>query len=155
MPANAAWVERYLWIDEGVSYRRAEAHSGWPSDVPQDTARIVLPNDQPFPGIGMREPFADWQGYQAFAFDIYNPSDKPLALGLRIEDFHHNDQYYDRFNRALSIEPGFHTVRIPLAEIERGPRERRLFLSRMNGFKLFAIRPMAPLEFYLGNVRLE
>jgi hypothetical protein len=155
MPFDEPWLQRYLWIDAGVTFRTGEIPNGWPADAGANVARIRVPSDEPFPGIGVHEPFPDWRGYATFALDVFNPGTEPLALGLRIEDFHHNTQYYDRFNRALSIEPGFQTVRIALDEVERGPRQRRLFMSRMNGFKLFAIRPQQPVEFFLGNVRLE
>jgi VanZ family protein len=151
------WTDRFLWLDEGVELREGELPSTWPRDVARQAVTVVFRPDQgkPFPGIGVKEPYPDWRGRSVLAFDVLNPGPSALAAGLRVHDFQHTAEYYDRFNQVLPLEPGFQTIRIPLDAIERGPRHRRLNLSHVEGLKLFLIRPTEPVRLVVGNFRLE
>jgi VanZ family protein len=149
------WIHRFLWHDDCVEVRPGELPTDWPPHAARVAAVVVIHPEQPFPGMGVVEPYPDWRDRQTLAVDLYNPADAPLELGVRIHDFQHNDDYYDRFNRVVAVQPGFQTVRIPIADIEQGPRSRRLDLAHVAGVKLFLIRPTKSVRFYAGNFRLE
>jgi VanZ family protein len=151
------WTDRFLWLDEGVELHENRLPSEWPPKVARHAATAVFRPDsqRAFPGIGVKEPYPNWRGRQALVFDVLNLESSTLAAGLRIHDFQHSEDYYDRFNTELTLEPGFQTVRIPLAEIERGPRTRPLDLRHVDGLKLFLIRPTKAVRLAIGNFRLE
>jgi VanZ family protein len=155
MVFDQAWFERFLWIDDCVQLRTGDIPKTWPAGARLNVAAITVAPDEPFPGFGMKEPYPDWRHRRTLAFDILNPGSTPVAVGIRVQDFHHNEDYYDRFNRALEIQPGFQTVRIAVADIERGPRSRRLVMTRIDGIKWFLIRPAATTRLFVGNPRLE
>ena len=111
-----------------------------------------------WPGLTIVEPTPDWQGYQSLYLDLTNPGAAPLALTLRIHDLEHDQRYEDRFNHRLSLAPHSRlVVKILLAEVEAGPRNRTLDLSRIGGLTLFATGNSvhAGTEFYVTRIWLE
>ena len=100
----------------------------------------------------------DWRGWHAIAFSIYNPDPEPLRLTCKINDRRHDIsgyRYTDRFNRSLVIAPGWHRVRIPLAEVANAPLGRRMDLGRITEFNLFTVDLTAQRTIYLDDLALE
>jgi VanZ family protein len=153
---DQAWATRFLWRDDGsVDVQACPPPTGWPADAGADVAQVILRPDDPFPGFGVTEPYSDWRHAAAFAMDVFNPSPVAVPMVLRIQDFAHNDDYYDRFNRELQIQPGFQTLRVTVSDIQHGPRHRQLNLAQVDGVKLFLVRPTETVRLYAGNMRLE
>lgn len=159
---DQTWSKRFRWQDSSVVTLPTRLPDDWPSTAARDVIRVRIDADAPYPGIGFKEPHANWSGYGALEFDCYNFASSDLPFAVRIHDFQHaariyehrHDDYTDRFNRALELRPGFQTLRIPLVEVANGPRNRRLDLTNVEGLKLFAIKPSQPIELILGNFRL-
>ncbi|MCP4189528.1 MAG: VanZ family protein [Planctomycetaceae bacterium] len=146
-----SWSSRFLTINQGARVLKTSPPSPWAGD---DTGALIrIQSGTRYPGVGMNEPYPDWQAYEQFAFDIYSQTDQ--VAQIRIQDLAHNNAYYDRFNQSIPIKQGFQTVRIPLDQIKQGPRERQLDLSHVDGFKLFFLDPPQDFDVYLGNFRLE
>jgi VanZ family protein len=154
---DRVWTDRFLWIDDEVTRLGSGLPDEWPEQTGREavTVEFASSSSRPFLGMGVKEPYPDWRGRRAFAVDVFNLESYPVAAGVRIHDFQHNEDYYDRFNETRELQPGFQTIRIPLEEIERGPRDRRLDLSHVDGVKLFLIRPESPVRLAVGNFRLE
>jgi hypothetical protein len=91
-----------------------------------------------WPGITLAEPVPDWRGYGALALDLSNPGSTALPLHLRINDREHNGALDDRFNIRLLLPPNVRTtIRIPVEQIARSPRTRRMDMSRIATVILF------------------
>jgi hypothetical protein len=103
----------------------------------------------------MKEPFPSWPVDADLVFDVLLSSHDQLQLVLRVHDAQHNYNHFDRFNCSLHLVRGFQQVRIPVRAIRDGPRSRKLDLTRVRNFKLFAVAPTTPAELTIGNVRLE
>ena len=111
-----------------------------------------------FPGVSLVGPYGDWSRYQYLVMDFYNPDDEPLALMLKISDYHHDagkNLYRDRFNRPLVLASGWNEIRIALEDIRTAPADRVMQLDRITGLAVFASRLPEPRSFYWDNVRLE
>ncbi len=91
-----------------------------------------------WPGLHFAEPAPDWRGYETLALDVTNPNPAALPLNIRIDDRAHNNQYSDRFNTQVELEPLARTVvRLPITEISRAPRTRNLDIDEVSGLILF------------------
>lgn len=98
---------------------------------------------------------ADWSGYEALGFDLYNP-DEAFPIGIRVDDtVIRSPRHKDRYNTTLEIQPGWNNVRLTMAELVAGPVDRRLDLSRIHRLLIFVGPRQPPRHFYLDNVRLE
>ena len=110
-----------------------------------------------YSGVHLKYFPRDWRGYDALQFSVFNPGRAPLALTCRVHDRAHiaNGQHYsDRFNRRLTIRPGWNDLAIPLEDIRLAPDGRVMDLSRIGGVGLFGVRLFAPAVVYLDRMRL-
>jgi hypothetical protein len=99
----------------------------------------------PYAGVDFLEPAADWSGYRELVLDLTNPSQAALPLTLRVHDSAHDQSYDDRYNGTVVLPPAQRAVvAIPLADIERGPRDRQLDLSSIADLMLFLSLADAP-----------
>jgi hypothetical protein len=91
-----------------------------------------------FPGVSLHEPVPDWSGYQTLVIDVENPAAEPMNLAVRVHDRRHGRAYFDRFNRRFDIAPGERrALRIALADIQHGPRERLMDMGHISDITLF------------------
>jgi VanZ family protein len=109
----------------------------------------------PYPGATLAWPVPDWSGYRYFEFDVGLVSRSPLDLVVKIEDQGSSGRYEDRFERVERLGPGLHSIRIPLADVERLPSGRRLDLTRIQRVQFFTVRPPMPRTLFLDNLRLR
>lgn len=109
-----------------------------------------------WPGVAIEEPHPDWSRYAQLKLDLANPQAQPLALNLRVLDRAHNWQTDDRFNRTVHIAANARTVvSIPIADIERAPRQRRLDTRAIADLRLFTETAPAGRVFYVTRIWLE
>jgi len=91
-----------------------------------------------WPGLHFAEPAPDWRGYETLALDVTNPNTEALPLSIRIHDRSHDNQYSDRFNAQIELEPLERSVvRLPVIDIARAPRNRNLDIDEISGLILF------------------
>ena len=126
----------------------------WPRKTEQ-LFRLELLPDAEYSGIGIHEPIPDWSAYQSFCFEIWLEGDSPIELVIRIHDDLHDDEWEDRFNRKLIIQPGYQIVRISLDDIASGPQQRRLDMTRVFGIGLYADHPTKANLVWLDRMWLE
>lgn len=109
-----------------------------------------------YAGFEIREPTADWRPYQVLALAVANPGAAPIRINVRIDDRPRGTEYEDRYNRERTLPPGASVVwRIPMADIEQGPRDRRLDLSHIRRLVIFLSPGSRGDSFELEGVRLE
>ncbi len=125
------------FIDPLRSHVRIEPlSSDWSSTG--ETALRVDFTDERWPGVDFFEPIPDWSRYRMLELDLVNPGDAELHLTLRIHDVIHDNEYADRFNRDFVLAPrSRQVVRIPLADVESAPRDRRMNMTRIADLYLF------------------
>lgn len=120
-----------------------------------DTVGHVVFYPKRYPGIRLEEPYPDWRGFSGFHLEVYSELPGAQSLVIRIEDAHHNHDYADRFNQAVTISPGLNHIHIPLDNVRQAPVGRELDLSAIKNVKLFAISPPEEFSLYVDNIRLE
>jgi hypothetical protein len=87
-------------------------------------------------------------------FEVYSLNDTAVPLSIRIDDTSHNQQYDDRFNRRLMIQPGHNRIAIPLDDIRYAPKNRAMDLRQIVAIYIFAIKPAIEYSVYLDNLEL-
>jgi VanZ family protein len=110
-----------------------------------------------FPGFSFHEPVPDWRRYQALVIDVENPeTTRALKLGLRVHDIGRGREFIDRFNRKFELAAGERrSLRIPLEEIRRGPRNRLINMGQISDVTLFRLHDSPSQHLRLYNMRLE
>ena len=108
-----------------------------------------------YPGVSMIEPYPDWSLFEALTLEIYSEQAVEFDLVVRVHDKKHNHAYSDRFNKRLIVKAGENHFQIPLHDIKRAPMGREMDMTRISELVLFAGKPVAPISFYLGAIRLE
>jgi VanZ family protein len=137
-----------------------------PASMALDTGRVrhgekALRIDlQPgiWPGFSLETFRRDWRGYTVLHFSLYNTTAHTLAINLKIYDRKHVEggyEYRDRFNRGLTLMPGWNDIHVPLADIQAAPQDRKMDLSNIFSFSLFLSRLDAPMTLYFDNLRLS
>jgi hypothetical protein len=110
-----------------------------------------------YTGIAIPGFYGDWNGYNEFVFDIFNPSEAILSIALKITDAQHDkgpQGYSHRFNRRLVVNPGWNSYVIPVQQIRQGPEDRPLDLSSIRYVEWFGSNNPHFL-FYLRNAQLR
>ncbi len=109
-----------------------------------------------FPGISLHEPVPDWTKYRTLALDVENPDADPLVLTVRVHDRGHGKYFNDRYNRSFDLAPQERrTLRIPLDEIRRGPRDRLMNLQQISDITMFRGSRAGSQHLRIYSVRLE
>lgn len=108
-----------------------------------------------YAGFSIIEPQPDWRAYSRLLLTLTSARSAPLELDLRIDDALHNQEYTDRFNRTLLLQPGVNRVSIPLSEIRDAPAGRRMDMAHITGITLFITRATERVVFCTGPLRLE
>jgi hypothetical protein len=108
----------------------------------------------PWPGVRLRTGKADWSGFGALAFEVFNPG-SPISLSVRITDDTASPGHDERYNGIVPLGEGWNHVRLPTDEIARGPKGRRLRLEVIRELLLFLDHPKQTSVLYLDHVRLE
>jgi len=149
---QAIWNPRRATWDVFIESPRTGTFTRLPD---RQGARFVADSDG-YAGIVIREPTADWRGFDALVVSVANPGARSLALNVRIDDQPRDTEYEDRFNREQIVQPGSALRwRIPVADIERGPVGRPLGLAHITRVVIFLSPGSKGAAFDLQDVRLE
>jgi hypothetical protein len=153
MDFNSAWGRRFIRL-HGSRLESAAAPPGWPAAAARGVARVSF-RDGRYPGLVVEEPYSDWSGYGRLSLTVYSGVEQPVSIVVRIDDAHHDNRYTDRVNRRIELRQGVNRVSIPLSVVRNSPRGRRMDLTRIQRFVLFAMHPPAPFTLYFDTLRLE
>lgn len=127
---------------------------GWQNPVSHHVGQLTLSTDT-YPGFSIEEPFPNWTGYELLSFTVYSELDTTVNLTIRIEDFHHNSLYEDRFNYAVSIDPGMNRILIPLEKVREAPASREMDMAAIRAICLFTVRPGEDFTLYIDDLQLK
>jgi hypothetical protein len=119
--------------------------------------KIVMDTEQ-YSGASLHYCPHDWRGFAHLQFRVFNPSPEPLKMTCSVTDYQHHRngyQYDDRFNQRLLIQPGWNQFVFDIQKIENAPAGRKLNMTEINGFGIFATRLPAPRTVYLDDLRLS
>lgn len=108
-----------------------------------------------YSGVSLRHFPGDWRGYRLLHMDLWVPLSRDLVL--RVNDLQHDlgeQRFTDRFNRRLTLHPGWNTVDIPLTDIAHAPATRTMNMAEIRDIGLFAMNVKKPQTLYLDNLRL-
>lgn len=112
-----------------------------------------------YSSFSLHYPLRDWRGYQVFHFSIYNPDTTEQVLTLRIHDESHAlnpaPEYNDRYNRSLTVQPGWNDLDIPLTTIASAPEGRTLDLGKIAEVQWFFAGLEQTRTLYFDDIRLQ
>lgn len=110
----------------------------------------------PYTGLILQDFVPDWRNYTYLSFSVCSRSPQVETLRLRIDDTQAQNRRDDRFERIIELQPGKTDIKLPLAEIERGPRDRMLNLDRIKRIVLFSAgRPRREFSLWFDDFLLH
>jgi hypothetical protein len=135
----------------GLSVDETIAHSG------RASLRVDLNTDL-YSGPALRYFPGNWQGWKRISFNIYNPDTEPIRLVCKINDRRHDVsgyRYEDRFNRSILIKSGWNRIPVSMRDVENAPIDRKMDLTHLTEFNLFAVSLPVPRTIFLDSLMLE
>lgn len=153
---EAGWSRRFSRL-HNAKMELCAPPDGWRADAETPVRRVARIDFKPstYSGLTLTEPTSDWSAYERLAFEVYSEIDSTVTLIVRIDDVDAEQDYHDRFNRGFQIEAGLNHVRVPLAEVQAGPRNRSLDLRNVRLVVVFVHRPETSFSLYFDAIRLE
>ena len=137
-------IELYWTLSVGVN-----------REIVDDSLEVQFGAEE-FPGVAFHEPVPDWQGYKILAIDVENPDAEPLKLVVRVHDRRHNRMFNDRFNRNFTLAAAERrTLRIPLEDIRKAPRDRLMDMTHISDITLFKGTSGGSRRLRIHSLRLE
>jgi len=107
-----------------------------------------------YPGLEFSPQQKDWSKYNTFSFDVYNPSESPVQLSIRIDDRKKPPPFNDRYNNRFVLNHGNNHISIPLNNLITSGTKRRLNLASIYTVYIFATHPASKQTFYIDAIRL-
>lgn len=147
--------ELKLWRAQGgsrghptnASFTRARASQG------EQSLRVVGGAGD-WAGVNYAAGDKDWTSFRALVLDVFNPRE-PFTLFVRVDDNGNCAKFTDRFERGFELARGWNRLRLPTAEIERGPKARRLNLKSIRRVAIFTGDGEPQRFWFLDHVHLE
>jgi len=124
---------------------------------PQGGLRLFLTTAR-YSGASLHNFPGDWQGYDRFVIDLYNPQDHPVTVTLRINDVEHDlgdNAYNDRFNTRLTLAPGPNRFHLDLEQVRNAPAGRTMNMREVRRLVLFTSGLRKPKTLYVRDIKLE
>ena len=112
----------------------------------------------PWPGVAFHDLSPDWRGYSTLIIDVEIGEDDPLEINVRVHDQAHksyDNAYTDRYSKTFVLEPGRHTLQIPLEDIRQAPRDREMDLSEIEEIIVFSRASNSGRTIQLYEIRLQ
>jgi hypothetical protein len=161
---ESAWEERFLTLQSAELVATPPPPGLAAAPHGERVGRLTLSPEAAravdftgYSGFFIDEPYPDWRAYRTLRFSVFSERPAPITLSLRIEDEAHqrDNTPGDRFNHDFSVVQGMNEIEIPLSEVERAPRTRRMDMERIRIVHLFVYLPDTPLRVHLDDWRLE
>ncbi len=125
-------------------------------------ACLVESTPDGYPGISIDDPgaLAKFRDYVVLKVDVYNPQDRPVQFGVRVDDAKSNS-YGSRYNDdGVAVAPGQSTFELNLSGLTRSSARsvtdrQPLDLKTLKVVMIFMHPSKQPYKLYFDNVRLE
>ncbi|MCK4306168.1 MAG: VanZ family protein [Candidatus Eisenbacteria sp.] len=147
------WERRFLEAQDAILQFVAPP-PGWKAADGDRVAKLTLTPAE-YPGVAVVEPYPDWRGYESLGFEVYSELQDTVSLVIRINDIHHTESYYDRYNKAIKVAPGVNQFRLSLEDIRTAPREREMDMRNVSTIVLFALSPTEAFSVYVDDIHLR
>jgi len=101
---------------------------------------------------------ANWTAYTQLKFRIYNLSSSDQTLHFRINDRFHaasNWDYHDRYNRILSLQPGWNQIILSLEEVRVQPKNGVIDMTNIDKISFFTYRTTEDFTYYFDDILLD
>ncbi len=126
--------------------------------VKEGSASLKMPlTTDKYSGASLAHFPSDWRNYKYLHMSIFNTSQEPLKVTVRIHDDQHitnGQSYWDRFNRRFTLSHGWNDINVAIEEIRNAPRNRIMDLQAVKDVTIFASRLRTPKVIYIDDVRL-
>lgn len=100
----------------------------------------------------------DWSTHQKLNFSLFNPQPHKIEMIVKVFDEKHSDRgyrYADRFNKEITVNPGWNDFSILIADIKNAPSNRQMELESIYSFSLFTIDLKKTVTIYLDDLFLS
>ena len=152
---NSSRLASYFVSKEAENVSVVPMPAQWLQRTDEHAFRVAIDHG-PYPGLHVTEPYPRWNTYRTLAIDIIQPGSTKLAIVVRVHDRKHDNEYNDRFNREIAITAKTRTIiRVPLNDIQRGPKRRMLDMDAIADLNIFAMGPVPNGEFLVSRIWLE
>jgi len=112
----------------------------------------LYPSD--YPGFISSMTVKDWSNFQELSFDVYNPSQHPVQIGVRIDDRKNYPDYGERYNKGFILRFGRNNISVPLNTLVTSGSKRKLDLANIRRLFIFMASPVKKSTLYLDNIKL-
>lgn len=107
-----------------------------------------------YPGLSAALKVHDWRHRGILSFDISNPGNTVMPIGIRIDDRDDYPDSTDSYYKIVQLPPGPSSVTIPLEGLKTVGTSRRMDLKTIRAFQLFTPHLGAKAIIYIDYVRL-
>ena len=127
------------------------------ADEPGDHGLRVTFLEGSYPRVSLVSVHSDWTAYDTLVLHLHvEESEGPRELGILVHDAAHDfTDWRDRYNYSFEVHPGTQELRVALADVAKGPKDRELDLHAVRGLAVFAPQPDGVFSIILDDVRLE
>ena len=143
-------LEMSRWSSKESRLERSRSHA---TDRDYSLKVNLLPGE--YPGVSLDYLQNDWKGYGSLSFDVFIDGASPLDITIRINDLEHNNEFADRFNKGIRLQPGDNHISINLDEVRKAPLGRTMDMADITNICIFAYNLKTPRTVYFDNFRLE
>jgi hypothetical protein len=126
----------------------------WTDNKSVHSLRVDL-HDGEFPGVSFSDVYSNWSRADTFSFALYSLSDSSYNLFIRINDSNHNNEYTDRFNARIQVNPGNNHYAFAINDIAKSLKTRTLNLKRVETVILFGRENTSGKSILLDSIRLN
>lgn len=149
--AETRWWDTFVFADN-LDFWRSSAPHDWPNRDYEVLNLKFYPTK--FSTFGLRDPYPDWTSKKHLEFDLLSRSKNVFNLHVRIHDWDHAEDYFDRYNGIFQIKPGFQTIQIPIKTIQNAPATNPLDLKQIAGVYLFTTESNDTKHVLFNKLRL-
>lgn len=110
------------------------------------------------PTITLKELKPDWRNTRFFQFSVNNTKNAELQLILKISDKQHAKNYYalnDRYNKSLTLQPGWNHYRIDLNDVKTSPATRSMEMRNIDSVSWYLSEPKSPVLLFFDDIKLS
>ena len=89
------------------------------------------------------------------SFDVYNPSQEPVSLSVRIDDKREYPEYNDRYNKSFIMNSGLNHIAISCDSLVASITNRRLDIGHIYRFFMFTAHLKIKTTLYIDAIKLQ
>ena len=105
-------------------------------------------------GVRIEDLYPDWRGFEALSLAVYSELDRPVKLGVKIQDRHYKFHLYDRYRGGAVIAPGSNRIVIPLNDMAKLASGRSMAFEDMSTIVLFVSHHGGEFPLLLDDLKL-